>query len=165
MPALGSPASPGQWSQSTLAPYDQRSEFLAAPPRVLGDEHRRGSFSSDVSETIDYFSARGDRSFDTRSSPGTPQSAQNTGKGFDSFLTRTNRQIAKEQRHVGDPFRDSAHAAPNKPFGQHSRILSVESIASVVDEKSDSPLNKALQLHQYVPFGLTLSLLPTDSSL
>lgn len=66
--------------------------------------------------------------------PGTP------AVGYNDFLERANRTIAKEQRHAPDPFLE----APSRPFGAHSRASSVESISSIVDEKSNSPLNKAI---------------------
>ncbi|TFK55043.1 glycoside hydrolase family 13 and glycosyltransferase family 5 domain-containing protein [Heliocybe sulcata] len=127
MSAISMPNSPGEWSQNTLTPGEQH---LAAPPRVLGD-NRRGSFSTDVSDNEgDYFTHHGSES--PREEP------QDYGK----FLDRANRTIAKDQRHVPDPFLDAA--PPSRPFGAHSRVSSVESIASIVDEKQNSPLNKAI---------------------
>ncbi|EJD02308.1 modular protein with glycoside hydrolase family 13 and glycosyltransferase family 5 domains [Fomitiporia mediterranea MF3/22] len=120
-PSPGIPNSPGQWSQSTLA-----------PPRI--DEHgRRPSTGSDDGE--DYFSTARSRA---PSTIGTPSE----GGGFDSFLAKANKTIAKEQKHAPDPFLDDA--APKKPFGPHSRNSSRDSIASIVDEKANSPLNKAI---------------------
>ncbi|KAF8580884.1 glycosyltransferase family 5 protein [Ramaria rubella] len=116
-----SPGSPGQWSQDTLT---AQGDLLVAP-RI----RRQGSFSTDVSED-DYFS---------HSRDGTEPHQEDYG----GFLARANRQIAKDQRHVADPFL-TANPAPTRPFGNHSRTSSVESIASIVDEKSDSPLNKAI---------------------
>ena len=75
--------------------------------------------------------------FDPRvSTPGQPQ-------GYNGFLERANRAIAKDHRNAPDPFLDGG-LAPNRPFGAHSRVSSVESISSIVDEKSNSPLNKAM---------------------
>ena len=129
---MHTPNTPGQWSQTTLAPEQQ---YLAAPPRITVDEHgRRGSFSTDISDNDDYFTRSRAASIDTR----------NDGQGFDNFLTRVNRQIAKEQKHIPDPFLDAASAAPSRPFGGHSRVQSMESISSIVDEKASSPLNKAI---------------------
>ncbi|KAJ3541757.1 hypothetical protein NM688_g6042 [Phlebia brevispora] len=122
----GPPGSPGQWSQDTVAtPGGQ--DGLHAPPRLLPDG-RRGSFSTDVSDNEgDYFShSRG--STDVR-------------QDFGNFLERANRTIAKDHKHAADPFLD---AGPSRPFGAHSRVSSVESIASIVDEKANSPLNKAI---------------------
>lgn len=121
-PANGSPGpgSPGQWSQDTLTAQD----YLSAPRM-----RRRGSFSTDVSEDDYYSHSR--------------ESTDHRQEEYGGFLARANRQIAKDQKHVADPFLD-ANPAPTRPFGQHSRASSVESIASIVDEKSDSPLNKAM---------------------
>lgn len=133
----GGPNSPGQWSQSTLAPDGQH--LLAPTPRF--DEHgRRGSMGSEASEGEDYFTTARSRVASTAGSPGTP-----TGEGgFDNFLARANKTIAKDQKHAPDPFLDSADAAPKRPFGEHSRNSSRDSIASIVDEKANSPLNKAI---------------------
>jgi alpha-1,3-glucan synthase len=120
------PMTPGSpFSDNPQTPGDH----LTAPPR-LGDQGRRGSFSTDVSDTDgDYFSNNHSRqSTDSR-------------QDYSGFLDRANRVIAKEQRHAPDPFLD---AQPARPFGAHSRVSSVESISSIVDEKSNSPLNKAV---------------------
>jgi alpha-1,3-glucan synthase len=63
------------------------------------------------------------------------------GEPYGEFLASVNRQIAREHKHLGDPFLD-IHA--KRPFGTHSRGPSSESISSIVDEKTDSPLNKAM---------------------
>lgn len=128
------PGSPGQWSQDTLTTGDH----LAAPPRLhggggsSGGDGRRGSFGTDVSdnEGSDYF-ARG--SMDNR---------QENRQEFGNFLDRANKTIAKDNKHAPDPFVEGA--APSRPFGAHNRVSSVDSIASIVDEKVNSPLNKAM---------------------
>ena len=61
---------------------------------------------------------------------------------FQNFLSRANKAIAHNQRGAPDPFLDGA--APARPFTMYSRVSSAESIASIVDEKADSPLNKAI---------------------
>lgn len=67
-----------------------------------------------------------------------------SGEPYGDFLARANRQIAKETKHVGDPFIDDTSTIP-RPFGSvNSRRSSVDSISSIVDEKPDSPLNKAM---------------------
>lgn len=145
-PRLSSPGSPGQWSQTTPpVPYDNRhgqeQQFLDAPPRFLApNDRRRGSFSTDVSENDDYF-ARPHSNYASGIPPSEPTTP--SGDGYGNFLAKANRVIAKEQKHVADPFLDS-NAAPSRPFGNHSRVSSVESIASIVDEKANSPLNKAI---------------------
>lgn len=117
------PGSPGQWSQDTLTPGGD--PHLMAP-RLL-PHGRRGSVSTDVSDNEgDYFS--------NNNSPG------ETRQEFGNFLERANKTIGRDQRHAPDPFLE----APSRPFGAHSRVSSVESIASIVDEKQNSPLNKAI---------------------
>ncbi|KAF8334274.1 modular protein with glycoside hydrolase family 13 and glycosyltransferase family 5 domains [Cantharellus anzutake] len=74
---------------------------------------------------------------------GSDHGSQPTDEGFGNFLSRANRQIAKDQTHVPDPFLDE-HAVINRPF-LHHRLSSAESITSIMDEKgASSPLNKAI---------------------
>lgn len=115
------PISPAHSQIST--PNDET--FLVAPPRLNADPGS-SSMHSDQSDD-DNISRRsvttGDR------------------QGFDDFLEKANRAIAQEQRHVPDPFlQPEAHL---RPFGTLSRAGSSESIASIVEEKTNSPLNKA----------------------
>lgn len=118
--------SPGQWSQGSLTPNGE-----LAPPRLNTPDDRRGSISTDVSDNEgDYFTTP------NRASGAAPNPA------YGHFLEKANRQIARDQKHAPDPFLDAA--APSRPFGAHSRVSSVESIASIVTEKQDSPLNKAI---------------------
>jgi len=117
-PRMNIPGSPGQWSQKTLTPGGD--PFLHAPPRI--QDGSRLSISSNTSDVES----------DYRASTGQPE--------FGSFLDKANRTIAKDQRHAPDPFLET----PSRPFGPHSRVSSVESIASIVDEKANSPLNKAI---------------------
>jgi alpha-1,3-glucan synthase len=121
-PRMNIPGSPDQWSQETLTPGGD--PFLQAPPRII--DGQRFSINSNISDAdVDSFS----------------QSGANTGKPeFGNFLDKANRTIARDQKHAPDPFLD----APSRSFGEHNRISSVESIASIVDEKSNSPLNKAI---------------------
>ncbi|KAI0647127.1 glycoside hydrolase family 13 and glycosyltransferase family 5 protein [Trametes meyenii] len=122
------PGSPGQWSVDTLTPGPGVEPHLAAPPRLLPDG-RRGSVSTDISDNEgDYFSNQ-------------PHTPGETRQDFGNFLERANKTIARDQKHAPDPFLDTA---PSRPFGAHSRVSSVESIASIVDEKQNSPLNKAI---------------------
>lgn len=123
----GPPGSPGQWSQDTMTPGP---DALHAPPHLTPDG-RRGSFSTDVSDNEgDYFTQNNNRA------------STETRQDFGNFLDRANRTIARDHKHAPDPFLDAS--APNRPFGAHSRASSVESIASIVTEKQDSPLNKAI---------------------
>ncbi|KIJ57158.1 glycosyltransferase family 5 protein [Sphaerobolus stellatus SS14] len=112
----------GRVSADSFVP---ESDSLTPPRR------RRGSFSTDVSED-DYFSHH------TRERTGSTSD-------FGRFLSKANKQFAREQKHVADPFlTPSGTVAPSRPFTAHSRASSRESIASIVDEKADSPLNKAI---------------------
>jgi alpha-1,3-glucan synthase len=74
------------------------------------------------------------------SSPGSGDPGQ--GQQYGNFLDKANRAIGRDQRHAPDPFLDAN--GPSKPFSTHHRVSSVESIASIVDEKANSPLNKAI---------------------
>ena len=129
------PMSPGQWSSPTLAPGEQQQHLLAAPLRTNEMGGRR-SFGSEASPDEDYFSSGRSRAPSTVDTP-------TVNGGYNDLLARTNKQIAKDQMHVPDPFFDGA-TAPKKPFGEHSRNSCRDSIASIVDEKSNSPLNKAM---------------------
>ncbi|KAJ7219301.1 modular protein with glycoside hydrolase family 13 and glycosyltransferase family 5 domains, partial [Mycena pura] len=124
------PGSPGQWSQETLTPNGE----LHYPSPLA---HDRESTYSSAGSSDDYFRHGHGHSSPYGSTPGTPE------VGYDDFLNRVNRTIGKDQRHAPDPFLDPS-SAPSRPFGSHSRVSSVESISSIVDEKSNSPLNKAI---------------------
>ncbi|EIW51684.1 glycoside hydrolase family 13 and glycosyltransferase family 5 domain-containing protein [Trametes versicolor FP-101664 SS1] len=129
-PRVSTPGSPGQWSVDTYTPGTHEPHLAA--PRLLPDG-RRGSVSTDISDNEgDYFA--------TTPSPGGGTPGE-TRQDFGNFLERANKTIAKDQKHAPDPFLDPA---PSRPFGAHSRVSSVESIASIVDEKQNSPLNKAI---------------------
>jgi alpha-1,3-glucan synthase len=97
----------------------------------------RASVASDISE--DYFAQRRDSTIN--GSPGTFSTPQ---QDYRHFLDRVNRQIARDKKHVPDPFLDPGMAAPNLPFGAYSHVSSVESISSIVGEKQNSPLKKAI---------------------
>jgi len=69
-------------------------------------------------------------------------SSHSSDQGYADFMGRVNKAIAKDSlRNVPDPFVDPSGL---RPFGNHSRISSAESISSIMDEKSNSPLNKAI---------------------
>ncbi|KAJ3818641.1 glycoside hydrolase family 13 and glycosyltransferase family 5 protein [Lentinula raphanica] len=80
------------------------------------------------------------------------ESFQRPSSGYENFLERVNRLVAKDRRKVPDPFLPDANGDENSPSGSirmmrlggHSRTASSESIASLVETKSDSPLNKAI---------------------
>ncbi|KAG8878121.1 Cell wall alpha-1,3-glucan synthase ags1 [Tulasnella sp. 331] len=98
-----------------------------------GMNSSRNSVATDMSE--DEYASDHSRTLNT---PGTPVAAN-----YGDFLSRVNKVVAKDQRHVGDPFLD-ANPAPNRPFGAHHRVSSVESITSIMEEHTASPLNKAI---------------------
>ena len=65
-------------------------------------------------------------------------------------LERANRQFANQNQGTPDPFMEqqARSSLTARPYGQcstTSRISSVESIATIVDEKQNSPLNKATE--------------------
>jgi alpha-1,3-glucan synthase len=120
---LNPPGSPGQWTPEVHTPDGAR----------FGSETQRSLNSGD---SDNYFNPRGGM-------------AEGTPDGFNTFLERANRTITKDHAHVPDPFTDGG-LAPNRPFGPHNRLSSVESIASIVEEKSDSPLNKAVLAVNYL---------------
>ena len=66
---------------------------------------------------------------------------------YNTFLERANRQFAHQNQGAPDPFmeqgRSSLGARPFSQYSTSSRLSSVESIATIVDEKQNSPLNKA----------------------
>jgi alpha-1,3-glucan synthase len=68
---------------------------------------------------------------------------------YNTFLERANRQFARQNQHAPDPFMDqgrsSLGARPYSQYSTTSRLSSVESIATIVDEKQNSPLNKAIE--------------------
>jgi alpha-1,3-glucan synthase len=124
-PQLNPSGSPGQWSQDMLTPGDGA--------RLVSETQR----SLNSGDGDNYFTPRGGM-------------AEGTPDGFNTFLERANRTIFKDQAHAPDPFTDGGGLVPNRPFGPHSRLSSVESIASIVEEKSDSPLNKAITSVSYL---------------
>ncbi|QRW14378.1 alpha-1,3-glucan synthase [Ceratobasidium sp. AG-Ba] len=123
------PTAPNWDAQSTRSGVSMGDTLHA--PRM---HHYNSSRSSVQSEASDY---------DDHSRAPSP-----TGNGpneFGGFLNKANKQIAREQRHVGDPFLDENPTMPNRPFGSHSRVSSVESINSIMEEKgASSPINKAM---------------------
>jgi alpha-1,3-glucan synthase len=115
------PGTPGQWSQDGTTPGS--ASHLGLPAGA-----RRGGSLDGGSEEGDYFS----------------RGHGNNQDAYSSFLEKANKTIAKDHKHAQDPFMDNTLAAPNRPFYSHSRVSSVESISSIVTEKANSPLNKAI---------------------
>ena len=135
-----------EWDAQSVRAGANSSQLLS-PNSPYGQTPRpgsSGSFSSVASPNDrggdpDYFS----HPVEAGPEPGTPGTPGADDPGFSNFLSKANRQIAKEQKHVPDPFLDE-QAMINRPF-MHHRVSSVESISSIMDEKgSTSPLNKAI---------------------
>jgi alpha-1,3-glucan synthase len=123
------PPQPEWDGRSYETPPSHLSQESLAPPFLHGNSSGRQSFTSD-----DFYSAH---------SQNASVADLNNG-GYNHFLEKANRTIARDQRGAPDPFL-GGDLAPARPFGtHHSRLSSVESISSIVSEKSNSPLNKAI---------------------
>lgn len=107
---------------------------------------RRGSVTSVATSAGGYEDANsiyGGFEDITAAEPASP--SVNEVQTYDDFLARANRQIAKDTRGARDPFVEAGPTTPERPFTIHSRVSSVESISSIMDEKGGtSPLNKAI---------------------
>ena len=114
------PISPSHSQIST--PNDET--FLVAPPRFNAGP---GSLSMHSDQSDDDYLSRG--------------SVVTGRQEFNDFLEKANKAIAQEQGSVPDPFLQPE--TPQRPFGVISRRASTESITSIVEEKTNSPLNKA----------------------
>ncbi|KAF8758339.1 glycoside hydrolase family 13 [Rhizoctonia solani] len=123
------PTQPNWDAQSTRSGISM-GDTLHAPHLGHQANSSRNSVQSEASDYEDHSRA--------------PSPTGNRPDDFGGFLNRANRAIAREHKHVADPFLDE-NAAPHRPFGTHSRVGSVESISSIMDEKgASSPLNKAM---------------------
>ena len=118
-PRMGGRSIPGS---PLMTPRTGTDPFLRAL-RMRSPE--RASVASDMSE--DCFAQQ--RGSTTNGSPGMPQ------QDYGHFLDRPNQQIARDEKHVLDPFLEPGMAHPSRPFGSHSRVSSIESISSIVDEE------------------------------
>lgn len=130
--------------QGTPAQPDWDAQSAASSPRFPVSPLSQVSTPRDESHLVapsrfnlDPSSSHSDHSDDDYASRG---SVATSKQGYDDFLERANRIIAKEQRHVADPFLET----PQKPFGLSSRRTSMESISTIVEDKTNSPLNKAI---------------------
>ena len=130
------PSRPAWDQESLMNSPDPRSanasqDNLAAGQPLLNEPPNRDSFASDMS---------GDTAY--RNSVASQQH-------YNTFLERANRQFAQQNQHAPDPFMDQGRASLSaRPYSQYSttsRLSSVESIATIVDEKQNSPLNKAME--------------------
>ncbi len=136
-----------EWDTQNVRASVNSQQFLS-PNSPYGQMPRPGS-SGSVSSVVtpndraggaDYFSHPVEAGPEPPRTPGSPGP---NDPGFTNFLSKANRQIAKEQKHVPDPFLDE-QAMISRPF-MHHRVSSVESISSIMDEKgASSPLNKAI---------------------
>ena len=129
-PAWGDPES--LMESPGLRSANASQDNLAAGQPLLSSPHLRNreSVASDMS---------GDTSY--RNSVASQQQ-------YNSFLERANRQFARRNQNVPDPFmeagaRGSLTAQPFSQYSTSSRPSSVESIATIIDEKQNSPLNKS----------------------
>ncbi|KAG9102015.1 Cell wall alpha-1,3-glucan synthase ags1 [Ceratobasidium sp. 370] len=123
------PSAPNWDAQSTRSGVSMGDTLHA--PRMHHGNSSRSSIQSEASDYDDHSRA--------------PSPTGNNPNEFGGFLNKANKQIAREQRHVGDPFLDDNPAMPQRPFGMHSRVSSVESINSIMEEKgASSPINKAM---------------------
>ncbi|WVQ83663.1 hypothetical protein IAT38_005806 [Cryptococcus sp. DSM 104549] len=124
---------------------DKRRSAQGGKPKFFGydDEDVPSSQgSSDHGDTTVVGSSSGAGARD-------PSAAQS----YDNFLAAANRQFAKNTggRNAPDPMFDnrasmaSGMSTPDRPFTMHSRVSSFDSISSIVDEKTASPLNKAME--------------------
>lgn len=68
------------------------------------------------------------------------QTPQDTEQSYDRFLLAANKQFARTNT-AGD----DASFTPSRPFSIHSRASSFDSISSIMDVKSESSLNKAIE--------------------
>ena len=115
---------PAALQEPTQPNWDANSQYLTpgAVPRVgssgsisslgITTDSPRGNRGSTVSAAgEDYFSQR------TRVASELGENAPASGEDYQDFLSRANRRIAREQRHVPDPFLDDENMAPNRPFG------------------------------------------------
>ena len=130
------PSRPAWDQEGQMNTPDPRStnvsqENLAVGQPLLTPPPNRDSFASDMS---------GDTAY--RNSVASQQQ-------YNTFLERANRQFAQQNQNAPDPFmeqnRSSLSARPYSQYSTTSRISSVESIATIVDEKQNSPLNKAME--------------------
>lgn len=121
-----------EWDNASLRSFNDGPHTPGTPAMWSADNLSTPGSAQEFGAGNDYFS---------KSQRGSV--ATNNGEGFNNFLERANKTIGRDQRHAPDPFLEGG-LMPNRPFGAHSRVSSVESITSIVEEKSNSPLNKAI---------------------
>jgi len=140
---------PVQQAQPTQPDWDSRSMVSSynegQTPHTPGTPGQWGGgdpFSPSPGRAASTYTGEGDDYFASNRHRASQQTASHEN-GYGNFLERANKAIGKDHRNMPDPFLDGG-VMPNRPFGSHSRVSSVESISSIVEEKSNSPLNKAM---------------------
>ncbi|KAF5390171.1 hypothetical protein D9757_002866 [Collybiopsis confluens] len=121
-------------------------------PSQPGWDHLASPMGSpSLNNSVDSFAMDDPASVSPRLHPGDDDDSSRSGvdnsQGYDDFLNRANRAIARDQRNAPDPFLDAPGGdfkRPARPFSSHSRMSSASSLADVADEHSNSPLNKAI---------------------
>lgn len=142
-------------SVEALVPITNTNEPLHLHPPSESHQDTESNRNSYISDPGDELHAALD---------GVSEAQQSTD--YENFLERVNRMVARDRRRVPDPFLDGSSTRIR--LGGHARTESSESIASIVETKSDSPLNKAIASvgSTSVTIGMTLtivnsSLMPT----
>jgi len=120
-------------SPEVMTPGTGTDPFLQAPYKRNPDS--RASVASDIPE--DYFAQRHGWT-PNNGSPNLPQ------QEYGNFLDRANRQIARDKKHVPDPFLEPGMTPPTRPFGSHSRVSSVEHKAITFVSILTSPYHLSL---------------------
>jgi alpha-1,3-glucan synthase len=107
-----------------------RDDLAVSQPLLTPPPPGRDSIASDITLNADY------------------RNSVASQTQYNTFLERANRQFARENQDAPDPFLDHSRASLSaRPYSQYSTASrsSVESIATIVDEKQNSPLNKAIE--------------------
>ncbi|KIK56033.1 hypothetical protein GYMLUDRAFT_62298 [Collybiopsis luxurians FD-317 M1] len=150
-----------------LEPVDDAEEWDAQAeiyPTYAGLSHSRPGFNCPNSsrqtsvealvpitnEPINLYSDRENHHHPYTSDPGDDltavldgvSQAENHPTDYENFLERVDQMVVRDRRQIPDPFLDGTSGRIR--LGGYSRMESSESIASIVDSKSDSPLNKAI---------------------
>ncbi|KAF8825486.1 hypothetical protein HHX47_DHR6000210 [Lentinula edodes] len=129
-------------SVEALVPIANTNEPLHLHPPSESHQDSESNRNSYISDPGDEIHAALD---------GVSEAQQSTD--YENFLERVNRMVARDRRRVPDPFLDGSSTRIR--LGGHSRTESSESIASIVETKSDSPLNKAIASFTDADGGVT----------
>lgn len=137
-------------AQAEIYPSHRGLSHSPTGPNSL-DSSARASLEALVpitNEPISLYSAQESNRFSYASDDGDDLHATLDGiseshpTDYENFLERVNRMVARDRRRIPDPFLEGSSGRLR--FGAHSRTESTESIASIVETKSNSPLNKAI---------------------